>query len=277
MRSRSWNSRELLGANSEDFLSFNFHLDAEGRAQVGSLHDTPANPNASGKISQFEGVKNGAAARISDHGMPGGAVAVIGFQFFQVSKEFELAIAVGSFLLEGPVATRLGRGASRQTNKQAGDVFAGKPVADIKLFRGPRLGHLGRDGDSGIRVGRVRKQRARIGRRRGNFNLRLLLGEPRLDVFGAKSPARSKENDEKDSEKSDDQFDGGIRRCGRAGAGTGNAGNLRHFGLEAIRWGLVGHCASLRFYTQRGESRKSRPGRHLRKRATVESEERGDS
>ena len=49
-------------------------------------------------------------------------------------------------------------------------------------------------------------------------------------------------DDEKHGKKSDDQLDVGIRRRGRARAG--NAGNLRHLRLEAIRWWLLGHGAS---------------------------------
>src|SRR5882762_906114 len=183
-----------------------------------------------------------------------GAEAVIFFQLVQLGDVFQLAIAVGRVLLERPVAARLRRRATRQTNEQSGDVFAAEAVANIELFRGPRLGHLRSVGDAGIGVGGVREQRARIGRGRGDFDLRLLFGERRLDVLWTKGPARSQKDNEKNGEHSDDKLDGRVRSCGRARASTRNAGNLRHLRLEAIRWGLIGHWASLRFYTQRRES-----------------------
>ncbi len=206
--------RNLLCANREDVLAHNFDFDAERRPKVGTLHDTSAHPRTSSrKIGGFEGVKHCAAARISNHGMFRGAEAVVSFQSVQVSEVFKLAIAVRRFLREGPVATRLGGRSCRQADEQRGDVFAGEPIANIKLFRGPRLGHLRHVGDPGFRVGRMREQRARIGRGGGNFDLRLLFGGQRRLMLGTKSKARAQKNDEEHGEKSDDKFDGGIRCC----------------------------------------------------------------
>src|SRR5437879_4707236 len=120
-------------------------------------------------------------------------------------------------------------------------------IANKKFLRGPRLGHLLGAGDAGIRIGGMGNQRAWIGRGGGNFDLRLLFGGWSDGVLWAKSPARSHKDNKEHGQKSDDKFDGGIRRPG--GTRPGNAGNLRHFGLEAIRWGLVGHWAAPRFYT----------------------------
>ncbi len=47
--------------------------------------------------------------------------------------------------------------------------FAGQAVANIKLFQGPRLGHLGNVRDPGVRSSRVGEQDPRIGCGRGNF------------------------------------------------------------------------------------------------------------
>src|SRR5260370_39739907 len=70
--------RKLLRPKSEDFLAVNFYFDAEGRAQIGSLHDPSANPGAAaGKIGGFEGVEHRAAAGVADRGMIRGAEAVI--------------------------------------------------------------------------------------------------------------------------------------------------------------------------------------------------------
>src|SRR5713226_5426500 len=102
---------KLLCPDSEDFLALDLDFDAEGRAQIGSLHDASSHPNAPRKIGQFERVKHRAAAGVSDHGMFGGAEAVIVFQPVQVGEVLELAIAVGGFLLEGPVAAGLRGGA----------------------------------------------------------------------------------------------------------------------------------------------------------------------
>src|SRR6266513_2876654 len=166
--------RKLLRPNSEEFLALDVYFDAEGRAQIGSLHDPSANPGAAaGQIGGFERVEHRAAAGVADHGMFRGAEAVIIFQLVQVGDVFELAISVRGFLLEGPVAACLGRGACRQTNEKRGDIFAGEAVANKKFFRGPGLGHLGHVGDPRIRSGRMREQGVRIGRWRRNFDLRL--------------------------------------------------------------------------------------------------------
>ena len=90
----------------------------------------------------------------------------------------------------------------------------------------------------------MRKERAWIGSGRGNLDLRLLLDGLRRGMLRAKRPARSQEHDKEHGEKSEDKFDGGIRRSSCARAGAGNAGNLRHFRFEAVRWGLVGHLAA---------------------------------
>src|SRR5258706_548795 len=105
--------RELLSPHGEDFLTLHFYFDAEGRTQIGSLRDASAHPNASWKIGQFQRVKHGTAAGVSDHGMFRGAKTVIGFQLIQIRDEFELAIAERRFLREGPVAIRL-RGRTRR-------------------------------------------------------------------------------------------------------------------------------------------------------------------
>src|SRR5260370_12487194 len=76
-----WEIRKMLRPNSEDFLALIFYFDAEGRAQIGSLHDPSANPGAAaGKIGGFERVEHRAAAGVADHGMIRGAEAVIIFQ-----------------------------------------------------------------------------------------------------------------------------------------------------------------------------------------------------
>src|SRR5260370_13181695 len=99
LRRRVWaNSRlkirKLLGPNRENFLAFNFYFDAEGRAQVGALHNASAHPGTgAGQIGGFERVKHRAAAGISNHGMFRGAVAVIGVPLVPVRQAFELAIA----------------------------------------------------------------------------------------------------------------------------------------------------------------------------------------
>src|SRR6202521_806698 len=85
--------RKLLRPNSEDILALNFYFDAEGRAQIGSLHDASANPGAAaGKIGSFERIEHRAAARIPDHGMFWRPEAVIVFQLLQVGEVFEFAI-----------------------------------------------------------------------------------------------------------------------------------------------------------------------------------------
>lgn len=201
-------TRELLRPYGEDFLALNFYFDAEGRAQIGALHDASTRPGASArKIGGLERVKHRAAAWVSDHGMFRRAEAVIRFQFVQVRDVFELAITVRRFLCEGPVAARLGRRTGRQANQESGNAFSGETIVNIEFFRGPRFGHFLQAGDAGIRGGRVRDERARIGRGRRNFNLRLLLDGLRRRMLRTKRPARSQEDDKEQGEKSDDKFE----------------------------------------------------------------------
>src|SRR6266850_2294606 len=194
---------KLLCSNSENFLALNLYFDAERRAEIGALHNAAAHPDSTaGKIGGFERVKHRAAAGVSDHGMLRGAEAVIIFQLVQVGEVFELAISERGFLLEGPVAACLGRRACRQTNEKRGDVFSSEAVANEKLSRGPRSGHLRRVGDPGLRIGGMREQSAWIGRRRGNLDLRLLFSGLWFHMFGAKGPSCSQENDEEHGKKS---------------------------------------------------------------------------
>ncbi len=150
---------------------------------------------------------------------------VILCQLCQIGEVFELAISEGRIRGKRPVAARLRRRAARKTNEKRGNIFAGKRVAKEKLFGRPRLGHF-RD-VSNPRIGGtgVRQQGVWIGRRRGNFDLRLLFRGARRRMLRTKGPARSQKNDEKNDDKSDDKFDGGIRSG--SGARTRNAGNLR--------------------------------------------------
>src|SRR6202045_1511625 len=85
--------RKLLRPNGEDFFALNFYFDADGRAQIGSLHDASANPGAAArKVGGFERIEHRAAAGIPDHGMFRGAEAVIVFQLLQIGEVFEFAI-----------------------------------------------------------------------------------------------------------------------------------------------------------------------------------------
>ena len=133
-----------------------------------------------------------------------GMEAVIIFQLVQTGEVFELAVSIGGFLFEGPIAACLGRGACRQTNEKRRDIFSSEAVANKKFFCGPRFGHLRSVGDPGLRIGRVREQRAWIGRGGGHFDLRLLFGGLRFHMFRAKGPAHSQENHEEHGKKSDD-------------------------------------------------------------------------
>jgi len=73
--------------------------------------------------------------------------------------------------------------------------------------------------------------------------LRLFIG-PRLHVPGAKRPARSQENGEQNGEKPHPEFYACITGSSPPRTRRGNAWDLRHFRLESVRWGLVGHKAS---------------------------------
>src|SRR5215472_3631035 len=57
-------------------------------------------------------------------------------------------------------------------------------------------------------------------------------------------PARSQEDDDKDHYEPDYEFESGAGGVGGTRTRRGNAGDLRHLGLEAVRWGLTGHKAS---------------------------------
>lgn len=85
----------------------------------------------------------------------------------------------------------------------------------------------------------MRHQGTRVWSGRGCFDLRLIR-DARFGVPGMKRPARSEKNNEKHGEKSDSEFERRIAGS-RWGAGRGDARDLRHVRLEAIRWALLGH------------------------------------
>ena len=54
-------------------------------------------------------------------------------------------------------------------------------------------------------------------------------------MFWMQGPARSQEDNQQHREKSDDEASCEIDPCRMTLAGSGNAGNLRHLRLEAVR------------------------------------------
>ena len=70
----AWKSRRaytskggrLFGADGEDLLVLNFDFNAEGRANVAALNHSTADPDVARKVNGFQGIKEGAAARITD-------------------------------------------------------------------------------------------------------------------------------------------------------------------------------------------------------------------
>lgn len=63
----------LLATDGEDSFAANADLDAERRAQVGTLQDPSTHKEVSGKIRHLERIEKCAATGIANHGMFRGA------------------------------------------------------------------------------------------------------------------------------------------------------------------------------------------------------------
>src|SRR5271157_2271163 len=63
--SRVKRRKSLFRANGEDLFILNFELNAQGRADVTSLHDGSTNPDTSGQTRSLQGIVQGMSARIA--------------------------------------------------------------------------------------------------------------------------------------------------------------------------------------------------------------------
>ena len=73
-----------------------FDFDAERRANVAALNDSPAHPDIAGQIGSLERIVKSAAARIADKGMIGAGKAIVVPEPVQIRDVFELAGTVRS-------------------------------------------------------------------------------------------------------------------------------------------------------------------------------------
>ena len=211
-----------------------FQLDAEGRAEVGTLGDRAADPDVPGEIGHFGGIEEGVAAGIADHGVFGGAKTVLGGEFVEVGDVFELTISVGGAHGESPVAFGLRGGAAGEAHQNGRNIFTGETVAEEEVFGSPGLGHLGDGGDLRVGVGGMGEKRVGIGSGRRNFELRRGFGDGRIDVFRAHDPARAEKEHNQDREQSTNQAEHGGVAAGTPRGGAGNSWDLRHLCFEAV-------------------------------------------
>jgi hypothetical protein len=94
----------LFGAEGEDLFALNFNFDAERRANVTALHDSAANPDATGKAGGPQGIIKSVAARVAHERMISTPIVIIVAEFVEVADVFELAVAVGGLARESPIA-----------------------------------------------------------------------------------------------------------------------------------------------------------------------------
>src|SRR5579863_8089548 len=115
----------LLHAGGEDIFSVDFDFDAERGPEVGTLDDGSASEDVAGELGIFKRIEKRAAARVTDHGMPGLRVAVVGLDFLQVVEEFELTGTERGLHGERPVSGGLNRGAGWQAKNERVDILTG--------------------------------------------------------------------------------------------------------------------------------------------------------
>lgn len=171
MESLQQASEALLHAQGLNTLCLELELNAKRRPQVRTLHYRAAHPHIPRQIRQPQRIVESTAAGISYHRVSGSFIVVIIPQFREVLHIFELAIPVGSIHRKSPIAVRLTRGTPRQSDQESGDVFSGEPIANVKLFRGPRLRHLLEGRDFWILLAGMRQHGFRIRSGRRNFDL----------------------------------------------------------------------------------------------------------
>ena len=197
----------------------------------------------------MERIEQSATARIADERMRGMAEIVIVAEFFEIADIFELAIAVGRFAGEGPIAGGKAGGAGGQAYDGGGNIFAGKVVADEEVGGGPGLGEIADRGDNGIGIAGMGQSSVGVRRRRGNFNLWSLLGDGLFHGLGPGEPADGDNQNEADGGKGDNERRHRIGR-GAAWAVAANAGNLRHFGFQVGGGLIFSHSADGSFGTR---------------------------
>ena len=226
---------ELLGADGLDLFVLDFDFDAEGRANIAALDDGAANPDIAGKIDRAQRVIESAAAGIADQWMCGLAIVVIDAQLVEIGDVLELAVAVGSFAGERPVAGDGGGRAARKTNDGGGNIFSGEFIANEKIGGGPGFGELMNVGNGRMRFVGVREQGIGIGCGRRNFNLRSgLLANSLFGGPGVIEPTSCQEQDNAENYDADNQ---GQKRIAAAetGRGTRDTRDVRHVWLKALR------------------------------------------
>ena len=126
-------ARELLCADGEDLLAVNLDFDAERGANVAALHDGAANPDVAGQVDGPKRIVKGVSARIAHKRVSGVAIVVILAELVEIADIFELAVAVGSFAGESPIAGRDGGGTGGKPDNGGGNEFSGHEIADEEV------------------------------------------------------------------------------------------------------------------------------------------------
>ena len=103
----------------------NLDFDAERGANVAALHDGAANPDIAGQVDGPERIVEGASARIADKRMSGMAIVIFLAELVEVADVFELAVCIGRFAGEGPIAGRGGGRTRRKPDNGGRNIFTG--------------------------------------------------------------------------------------------------------------------------------------------------------
>ena len=205
------------------------------------MDDGTANPDVVGReTAGAKRVVKGAAAGITNQWMGGILVTVLIAELVEVRDVLELAVAVRGFAGEGPVAGGSRGRPGRKPDDGGGNALSCESVTHEKVGRRPWLGEIGDHGNAGIGLGGMRQGGIGVGRRRRDFDLWSGLD---LSLFGGLrtgKPADGANDDNADDGQADNE---GEQRIGSGASRTGNAWNVRHFGLQVSGGLMVCHSA----------------------------------
>jgi hypothetical protein len=107
--------RSLLHGHGVDLIAADFHFDAVRRPQIVSLHDGAAHHDVSGEVLELQGIKDGAAAGINDHGMRG-LESIFGRKLRDIIDISKLALTERRFQRECPIGFAFGRRTGQADN-----------------------------------------------------------------------------------------------------------------------------------------------------------------
>src|SRR5258707_13880509 len=129
-------ARSLHGEGA-DLIAGDFYFDAVGRAGIESAYDGAAHQDVAGELLELQGIKDGVAAGIHNHGVLG-LESVIGRKLREVIEVLELALTERRCQGKCPVGFAFGR-RPRQANNERGNVLRQRQTPEEESLGRPRL------------------------------------------------------------------------------------------------------------------------------------------